>query len=695
MFTNNNTMGRGALRRRLIGVAGAAATVAVAGALTLAAPLSASADDRPESYAKGQFLSGSVLGTDLSKVLRAAYAEAHNDGTQGPQSEADPLAVTALNAITVGSGQSLQLGLGDFLQLGAVRQVAQAESDGSSLGASGAVTNDGGIQTNANSAAPANATFDLSKLLGSQFASTLADLKLELGAVAAQAHGDLDQASGDYSLANAKLTFSSPAVAQLTQKVDAALDSVDTDLGSIGGKNGDLIAALNRLLPLNGSGLSLLGNNVTVTATIDTGDLKQAVQSLLDSQFSTAGVQVNLEDGTVSLDLAKLVGGKLNALAPNTELINDKVIDSVLDSITSQVSSIADQVIAKVTELLNDARVTLTAHAAVSVAQAPIVSNVCKVVQQIIPGATGTGSGSTSTGSGTGGVGGIVGGILGGLGSALGTTGSGGTTGGAVGGVVGQVGGAVDQIVNRTVCTPVSTAVAPKLTTLDVNIAGSVKQLIAGGSTTASVSLKVLDLVNANIGVNTVLSGLGSTLSNRLFGTDGTISKLTTALQNGLVHPAVAGLVGPGTGPVSDALTKLLSVKVNVQETSTGSSGGMAAQAGKMFTETAVRVTVLGGVGGSSLATVNLAQATVGPNVTTVVTPPSCTGTDCGPATCVIACGPGTNPPSITPTASAVSRLATTGLSIGALVAAILALLAAGAYLVREGYKRRSTTPVV
>lgn len=656
---NISTTARGAIRRRLIGVAGATATVAVAGALTLAAPLSASADDHPETYAKGQFLSGSVLGTDLAKVLAAQYAEAHNDGSQGTQTVKDPFAVTALNAVQVGGGSSLQLGLGQFLQLGAVDQYAQAKNDGTSLGSSGAVTSDGAIQTAQNGSGPgADATFDLSKLLGAQFASTLADLKLQLGAVAAQANGSLDSASGSYNLAGAKLSFTSPAVSQLTQKVDAAIDSANTQLGSLSGQGGDLAQKLNQLLPLSGTGIDLLGNDVSLTATIDTGDLKSAVQNLLNSQYGDGSVSFDLETGVVTIDLAKLLGGKLNNLAPGTELIDANVINGVLDGITTTVSSIADQVIAKVKDMLDSATVTITAHAAVSVPQAPVVGQLCHNVQTLLPG---------DSGSGSGGLGGVVGGILGPVGHAAGT------------------------VVNTLVCDPTSTAVAPKLTQLDAKIQGSAKQLIAGDSTTASIGLTVLDAVKTNIDTNAVVAGLGSTLADTLFGTDGTIAQLTTALQDGLVQPAVQGLVGTSGSSVNDAITKLLSVKVNLQETTLPGSKGMAAQAGKLFTETAVRVNVLGGVGGSSLATVNLGQATVGPNIANVV-PPTCTNGVCTPPTCTADCGG--NPPFTTnPAASSVDRLATTGISIAALVAAMLALLAAGAYLVREGYKRRQTAP--
>jgi hypothetical protein len=75
------------------------------------------------------------------------------------------------------------------------------------------------------------------------------------------------------------------------------------------------------------------------------------------------------------------------------------------------------------------------------------------------------------------------------------------------------------------------------------------------------------------------------------------------------------------------------------------------------------------------VAQINLARASVGPNVVpgevggVDTTPPPTDG------------NPGT-------TAGNIARLATTGVGIAALVAAVLALLAAGAYLVRESYRR-------
>ena len=129
-------------------------------------------------------------------------------------------------------------------------------------------------------------------------------------------------------------------------------------------------------------------------------------------------------------------------------------------------------------------------------------------------------------------------------------------------------------------------------------------------------------------------------------------------------------------------------MKLNVKETSLQGSGGLAVPSGSLFTETAMRVSVLKDLGSGSLATLNLAQASVGPRVAVVTGPPTeGNPTDPNnPGTPTTGDNPG-NPS--TPTASTSSRLAFTGVEIGIILAVILALLAAGAYLVREGYRRR------
>ena len=55
-----------------------------------------------------------------------------------------------------------------------------------------------------------DATVDLSKLLGSGFASNLTDLQLAINAVSAQAASDGKNASGDYSLDGVDLETDQP-----------------------------------------------------------------------------------------------------------------------------------------------------------------------------------------------------------------------------------------------------------------------------------------------------------------------------------------------------------------------------------------------------------------------------------------------------------------------------------------------------
>jgi hypothetical protein len=635
------------------------------GAFTLAAPLSASADDRPASYAEGQFLSGTLLGFDLSRVAALDSAEARNDGTQPTQTSKDPLDADVLEEYEIAPEESPQIEVGDVLQIGPVAQYAEAHSDGSSFGASGAVADDGAIGVGEDkSTPPANATFDLEALLGAEFASTLADLKLELGAIAATANGDLTVASGDYSLANAYLTFSSPALADLTPKVDSALQEVKNALNELVGTNGALIDDVNALLVGIDPLLNLVGGSANVSATIDTGDLEKIVHSILEEEYGDGAVSFDLETGEVRVDLAALVGGDLNDLPENTELLTDAIVNRILSGITSTVSTIADQVVEKVEEALNDATVDIHADLSTNVAQSPIVQEVCELVDRVV---TTPVLGDVSlldrvNALANGLVGDLTDGILDEIGDFVFDE----------NGTVKQIVGFVNQTVQDTVCNTTSTPVLPLTTSVVLDVTATVDQLLDGVATDATANVNVLG-VPVNLSVGALLDDLGGSLLDGLFDGDGAIADLIAALDTTLVHPATEALLGSGDGTVGDALRDVLSVRVNIKETTLASASGMAVAAGSLFTQTAVRVSVVG----SSVATVNLAQATVGPNITTVIDDPEDPD---GPGT------PGGGGPG-------AGSLAYTGIGIATLIAVILALLAAGAYLVREGYRRNH--PVV
>ncbi len=635
------------------------------GAFALAAPLSASAEDLPASYAEGQFLSGTLLGFDLSRAAALDSAEARNDGTQPTQTSKDPLDADVLEEYEIAPETSPQIEVGDVMQIGPVAQYAEAHSDGSSFGASGAVADDGAIGIGDDtSTPPANATFDLEALLGDEFASTLADLKLELGAIAANATGDLTVASGDYSLANAYLTFSSPAIADLTPKVDSALQEVENALNELIGSNGALLDDVNALLVGIDPVLNLVGGSANVSATIDTGDLQKIVHSILEEEYGDGGVSFDLETGEVKVDLAALAGGDLNNLPENTELLSDVIVKQILSGITTTVSTIADQIVDKVEEALHDANVDIHADLSTNVAQSPIVQEVCELVNRIV---TTPVLGEVSLvdriyALTNGLVGDLTDGLLDEVGDFVFDE----------NGAVKQIVGFVNQTVQDTVCSTTSTPVLPLTTSVVLDVTATVDQLLNGVAAGATANLNVLG-VPISLSIGGLLDDLGGSLLDGLFDGDGAVANLIAALDTTLVQPATEGLLGSGGGSVDDALSDFLSVRVNIKETTLASASGMAVAAGSLFTQTAVRVSIVG----SSVATVNLAEATVGPNITTVIDDPD--GPD-GPGT------PGGGGPG-------AGSLAYTGIGIATLIAVILALLATGAYLVRESYRRNH--PVV
>jgi hypothetical protein len=674
VFTQSHRATAATRGRRL--AAGLTAVALATGFALAGATTAQAADTAPVATADAQFLSGNLLGTDLDNVvsLEGAHAEAQANGA--PMTVKDPLEAKALNSVTVGNGSSQQTDAGGVLQVGAVGQYATAAGDGTSAAETGGVQKDGGVGIGQDQSVPGgDATLDLSKLLGSGFASNIADLKVAIGAVAAQAVSDSQNASGDYSLADVDLKFTSPAISQLVEKVNTALDSVTNRLSSLDGTDGLLASDLNKALIKLNPALNLLGANAHVTASINTGDLRQLVQNLLTTQYGSDGVTFDLETGVVTLNLEKLLGENLNDLAPGTELVDASILNPVLNSVTTKVSGIADQVVGAVKDALNNATVTLHADLSENVAQAPLVQSVCNLVNKVIQVPTQVVQQVTIQ---VPVINGVPLPVVNGVPQLNGVP--------VVGSLLGKVSGTltyvtqtvnqtvtklVDQTVTQNVCSNVSTAVPALTTSLTADITGTVNEFLTGAGVHAKATAKVLG-VTVPVNLNLALGNIASSLNGQLFDSDSAITDLVNALNTGLVNPAVQGLTGDSNSVAQ--LADVLSIKVNNQDVSNGT-----------FTETAVEVRVLpgltGGLGmalraaGGSVAQINLARASVGPNVVpgdvggVDTTPPPTDG------------NPGT-------TAGNIARLATTGVGIAALVAAVLALLAAGAYLVRESYRR-------
>ncbi len=248
----------------------------------------AAAAEGDESRAAARFLDGQVLGQDLDEIVEVAGVEVENLGDPEPVTDANPFDVTVLDAINVNVPGGVQLPLSDILELGAANQWATAEDGATSHAATGAVADNGAIGTGVDAGFPANATFNLTDLLGEEFTDLIADVQLELGAISSEAHlqpndSDAFEVQRDYEIAGGKLVITVPL---------------------LGGQTG--------------GPLGLGANGPTVP------ELEEA---------KAQGVDVDLENGTITIDLDKVFEG-LNTLPPNTELIGPALFDAI-DSILS------------------------------------------------------------------------------------------------------------------------------------------------------------------------------------------------------------------------------------------------------------------------------------------------------------------------------------------------------------------------
>ncbi|UQX88216.1 choice-of-anchor G family protein [Jatrophihabitans telluris] len=256
------------------------------------------------SQSRGQFLSGVIGGTSLDQVAGIDPVTAVNSGGDSV-THRDTLSVHALmNAVNLPLSGVGQLPGHDAVHLGAVSQFAQANPDGSAHGASGAISNSGGIAVGGSAAAPADASLDLSGMSEASPLSRLGNVRLGLGALSAkadQASGAAGAQTGTYQIAGLTLDLSSPALAGVTGPL---VDKLSSSLASMAGQ-------------LNSAGLGV----VTVTG-IDR--FPSAADALTSLSLGGGAITGDLKTGTVHIDLAALLkaaGLDLNGLPPNTSLM--------------------------------------------------------------------------------------------------------------------------------------------------------------------------------------------------------------------------------------------------------------------------------------------------------------------------------------------------------------------------------------
>lgn len=344
------------------------------------------------AMASGRFLSGTLLGTDLDGIaalqpmdlardsagtLDVSPPDAVSLGSTPPTSTyADPLAISALGGIVGLDLTGLQVGL-PVGSAGAVNQYAQVSGLGTAAGASGLVSDSGGVLVSADTPddqLPEPATITLDTILPG--VSGIAGVDLEVGAVAASAvldgcaalrsamwgDGTVTGVTRDYGVASLGLRLDSPLLGGLVRTVDGGVGTIGAAVDSLTGATGLLATSLRSGIQVALPGL--LGvNAVQGRISITSLDLAGAVSGLLTTPLSDGVVSIDLASGAIDVDLAALLGGAptgLNDLPPNTELVIDA---DVLNPVVARVGALLDawtgQIVAALRTELREATLTV------------------------------------------------------------------------------------------------------------------------------------------------------------------------------------------------------------------------------------------------------------------------------------------------------------------------------------------------
>ncbi|WP_245907506.1 choice-of-anchor G family protein [Leucobacter massiliensis] len=387
--------GSGRPRRRglrVLGMGAATATVAAAGLVTM--PFAASADEAAPgedvvSAAHGHGLWSELLGLELAGTARTdtAYPD-----SPGPIS--DELDVSLLGAAVVEVG-SVQLplikepgdpdaaGLLELGSLGTLSSYAESTSETRSRASSGLLTEEGALAVDA-AAEPGfepariDVTGLLTQLIGADATEQLLDqAAIEVGALGSEVVKENSTVTSEYMLSDIRLDASSPLVGGLTGTVDGVVGALLQPIQDLLGPDGTVGSAVSDVV--DGIGALPLVDAELNELSIDTASLTDEVRAaLLQTPLENAegSVSVNLADGTIGVDLGALLidsqdGATLNTLAPNTEVLDDAIVNGILDGVSDALigngpNSLVSKAAGIVTNGIRDVEVVVDIQADIS-----------------------------------------------------------------------------------------------------------------------------------------------------------------------------------------------------------------------------------------------------------------------------------------------------------------------------------------
>ncbi|SDS25055.1 hypothetical protein SAMN04489752_1301 [Brevibacterium siliguriense] len=377
------------VRRAAIGTAAAVTALGLTVMATSPGAAAVNPDPNEDAEALGQLVQSDLLDEQLVDA-----AGAYSSSPSNPEEAKTPLNAEALNAIDLDLGDGVSLpvvsqpggaGLLELGEAGALNAYGNAPSADNAKASAGAVGEDGALNLDdINKGAYGNAKVDLTQVLSQAGIDGATDkivdeLSLELGAVAstAEAKGS-DEPTSEYAVADGILTVSSPAVGDLSDSLNEAVDGTGGTLEDVIAKEGlaDKLGKAGINVKTGLADIELGGENTTVNVEAQDA-LNSVVENVVNEKLADKSgiVSIDLKNGDVKIDLAKIVKGEngedLNGLDPNTQVLTSETIGKITDAVADALGSLSGKVNETLKDALNDVRVEVSLPAKATAAGIP------------------------------------------------------------------------------------------------------------------------------------------------------------------------------------------------------------------------------------------------------------------------------------------------------------------------------------
>ncbi|MCS3442594.1 choice-of-anchor G family protein [Microbacterium phyllosphaerae] len=330
---------------------------------TVLVPTAAHALDAAEptdpSVAQGQIIQ--LPAALLGGLDIAALGHTITSNPAAPGSELGGLDVDLLEALSIDVGtlniplltDGTTPGLLQLGDLGATQSFSSSPSQTESVASSGTITSGGAIDTGAIDGSTNPATLELTDLFDQLAVAGLTDAVLDeasvgIGALASRATSVTGTTASEYRVADLNLDLHSNLVAGLATTLGSAIQGTVTPVSNLAGPGGALTGLATTLVntinaipdvPLIAA-FEATGGTVAIAGIDTVGDT--VVTELLEEpvENTTGSVLVDLNDGTISVDLAKILvetgaGADFNSLPANTPVLSATTIAAIQQGITS------------------------------------------------------------------------------------------------------------------------------------------------------------------------------------------------------------------------------------------------------------------------------------------------------------------------------------------------------------------------